>query len=147
PDQIEDQREQRKAQVLAQQRYQVIGECYGRVWRDPDVEDWDDQRNYQCASGKASPETRPPCDPDSAAGGHRHGYASASAMRPLRAKRPRGRRWMNKMIAIRTTILPRIAPATGSRNLLTMPRDKGPTRVPSKLPTPPNTTTRKLSTM
>jgi hypothetical protein len=46
PDQIEAQREQRIAQVLAQQRYEVIGECYGRVWRDPDVEDRDDQRKY-----------------------------------------------------------------------------------------------------
>ena len=44
-------------------------------------------------------------------------------------------------------ILPSTAPATGSRNLLAMPSVKAPTSVPQRLPTPPNTTTMKLSMM
>jgi len=39
------------------------------------------------------------------------------------------------------------APAIGSRNLLTIPNVSAPTVVPHKLPTPPNTTTMKLSMM
>src|SRR6202000_1768192 len=71
----------------------------------------------------------------------------ASTARPLSANRPRGRFWMNRMISTRMAILPSTAPATGSRNLLAIPRVKAPTSVPQRLPTPPNTTTMKLSMM
>ena len=67
--------------------------------------------------------------------------AHASTARPLSANSPRGRFWMNRMISTRMAILPRTAPATGSRNLLAMPSVKAPTSVPQRLPTPPNTTT------
>src|SRR6516164_10859080 len=71
----------------------------------------------------------------------------ASTARPLSANMPRGRFWMNRMMSTRIAILPSTAPATGSRNLLAMPSVKAPTRVPQRLPTPPNTTTMKLSTI
>ena len=71
----------------------------------------------------------------------------ASTARPLRANMPRGRFWMNRMISTRIAILPSTAPANGSRNLLAMPSERAPTRVPHRLPTPPNTTTMKLSMM
>src|SRR5436190_22885333 len=69
------------------------------------------------------------------------GYARAnqppaSAVRPFKAKSPRGRRWMNRMIATSTTILPRIAPATGSRNLLTMQSDSAPDQGPHQVAYP-----------
>src|SRR5688500_12635162 len=71
----------------------------------------------------------------------------ASTARPFSAKRPRGRFWMNRMMRTSTRILPSTAPAYGSRNLLTTPRLSAPTSVPQMLPTPPNTTTMKLSMM
>src|ERR1700751_1177710 len=74
-------------------------------------------------------------------GGH------ASTARPLSANMPRGRFWMNRMMSTRMAILPSTAPATGSRNLLAMPSRNEPTSVPHRLPTPPNTTTMKLSMM
>src|SRR5262249_12700427 len=70
-----------------------------------------------------------------------------SAARPLSAKSPRGRFWMKRMIASSTATLPSTAPATGSKSLLTTPRLSAPTSVPMRLPTPPKTTTRKLSTI
>src|SRR5579871_3866427 len=66
----------------------------------------------------------------------------ASTARPFRAKRPRGRFWMNRMMKTRSAILPRTAPAKGSRNLFAMPIDKAAIKVPQRLPTPPKTTTR-----
>ena len=71
----------------------------------------------------------------------------ASTALPLSANMPRGRFWMNRMISTRMAILPSTAPAKGSRNLLAMPSAKAPTSVPHKFPTPPNTTTMKLSMM
>src|SRR5205085_5113378 len=71
----------------------------------------------------------------------------ASTARPLRANRPRGRLWMNRMMRTRMRILPSTAPAYGSRNLLAMPSENAPTSVPHRLPTPPNTTTMKESMM
>src|SRR6201999_2430468 len=69
----------------------------------------------------------------------------ASTARPLRANSPRGRFWMNRMMNTRMAILPSTAPAKGSRNLLAMPSVNAATSVPHRLPTPPNTTTRKES--
>src|SRR6266487_5699525 len=77
----------------------------------------------------------------------RAGERHASTARPLRANRPRGRFWMNRMMSTRIAILPSTAPANGSRNLLAMPSVKAPTSVPHRFPTPPNTTTMKLSMM
>src|SRR3954451_20817576 len=71
----------------------------------------------------------------------------ASTALPLSANMPRGRFWMNRMMSTRIAILPSTAPANGSRNLLAMPSVKAPTKVPQRLPTPPNTTTMKLSMM
>src|SRR5262245_2878032 len=71
----------------------------------------------------------------------------ASTARPLSANRPRGRFWMNRMTSTSSAILPSTAPAKGSRSLLATPSVKAPTSVPHRLPTPPNTTTRKLSMM
>src|SRR5262245_61056966 len=71
----------------------------------------------------------------------------ASTARPLSANRPRGRFWMKRMINTRIAILASTAPANGSRNLLAMPSENAPTSVPHRLPTPPNTTTMKLSMM
>src|SRR5215210_175254 len=71
----------------------------------------------------------------------------ASTALPLSANRPRGRFWMNRMIRTRIAIFASTAPANGSRNLLAMPSVNAPTRVPQRLPTPPNTTTMKESMM
>jgi hypothetical protein len=54
---------------------------------------------------------------------------------------------MNRMMNTRIAILASTAPANGSRNLLAIPSDRAATSVPQRLPTPPNTTTRKLSMM
>src|ERR1044072_8352333 len=75
------------------------------------------------------------------------GHAHASTARPLSANSPRGRFWMNRMMITRMAILASTAPANGSRNLLATPSVSAPTSVPQRLPTPPNTTTRKLSMM
>ncbi len=71
----------------------------------------------------------------------------ASIALPLSANMPRGRFWMNRMMKTRMAILASTAPAKGSRNLLAMPSVSAPTSVPHKFPTPPNTTTMKLSMM
>src|SRR6516165_2202924 len=71
----------------------------------------------------------------------------ASTARPLSANMPRGRFWMKRMMRTRTAILPRTAPAYGSRNLLAMPSVNAPTSVPHRLPTPPKTTTMNESMM
>src|SRR3982074_1744526 len=89
------------------------------------------------ATASTSPQARkhaqkpaPPARCRAPKGYARANHPPASAVRPFNAKSPRGRRWMNRMIATRTTILPRIAPATGSRNLLTMPRaSQGPHQI------------------
>src|SRR5262249_40488830 len=75
------------------------------------------------------------------------GRAHDSTNLPRSANSPRGRRWMNRMIATSTKILPSTAPAKGARNLLTTPSKSEPTRVPARLPTPPNTTTMNESMM
>ena len=54
---------------------------------------------------------------------------------------------MNRMISTSTTILPSTAPAIGSRNLLSDAERQRADGVPHRLPTPPNTTTMKLSMM
>ena len=77
-----------------------------------------------------------------------------AAMRPLvraLASIPRKfitvKRTVNRMINTRTTIFPSTAPKEGSKNLLAMPSVNAPTNVPQRFPTPPNTTTMKLSMM
>src|SRR5215472_16640709 len=110
-----------------------------RRWRHREIEDRHqergsrdhDQKNRGAAIERADEEVR----------------AHASTALPLSANRPRGRFWMNRMMNTRMAILPSTAPATGSRNLLAMPSTNEPTSVPHRLPTPPNTTTMKLSMM
>src|SRR4051794_39029931 len=75
------------------------------------------------------------------------GGAHDSAALPFSANRPLGRRWMNSMMATRTKTLASTTPAHGSSILLTTPRVSAPTSVPASEPTPPKTTTMKLSMM
>src|SRR5712671_1375625 len=138
PDQVDRKREQCVAGVFSPQRNQVGRHVERRFRRQREVESRhrhrqseDDENEGPKAAVEASSKTG------------RH----ASTARPLSANSPRGRFWMNRMISTRIAILPSTAPATGSRNLLAMPSVMAPTRVPNKLPTPPNTTTMKLSMM
>src|SRR6516162_9351753 len=73
PDQIEAQRQQRVAQVLAQQRHQVIGQRDRRVRRHPKIEEWHGQNEYRPAGGKARPKGRAPRVLVLAAAKRRHG--------------------------------------------------------------------------
>src|SRR5690606_16471226 len=66
---------------------------------------------------------------------------------PLRANRPCGRFWMNRMISARIRILPSTAPICGSRILLAIPKPNAAKMLPASWPTPPSTTTRKESMM
>src|SRR5918999_283119 len=86
-------------------------------------------------------------DQAAAVAAERHARDHASTALPLSANKPRGRFWMKRIMSTRIAILPSTAPAKGSRSLLAMPSDSAPTSVPHRLPTPPNTTTRKLSMM
>src|SRR6516165_10315121 len=103
------------------------------------IEDWNDNSDARDGENKKHPAAVQRANED--VGGH------ASAARPLKANMPRGRFWMNRMIRTRIVILPSTAPALGSRNLFAMPSTNEPTNVPHRLPTPPNTTTIKLSIM
>src|SRR5262249_18551912 len=135
PDQVDRQRQDGVADPLADHRDDEVGDVERRVRR---------QSVEQRDRGEAEKPDHPqhPTPPGGARrlgeGGDR---AHDSTKRPRSANSPRGRRWMKRMIAISTKILPRTAPAKGSRNLLTMPISSEPTRVPARLPTPPNTTT------
>src|SRR5262249_47097765 len=139
PDQVDRQRQDRVAHVLAEQRHEIRRHVEERRRRQQQVE----QRHDQADGSDDDEEDRGTAieRADQHVGHH------ASTARPFSANRPRGRFWMNRMISTRMAILPRTAPATGSRNLLAMPSEKAPTSVPQRLPTPPNTTTMKLSMM
>ena len=54
---------------------------------------------------------------------------------------------MNAISSTSTTILPKHRAGNGSRNLFTTPSTIAASTVPHRLPTPPNTTTMKLSMM
>src|SRR6201999_3034762 len=127
------------ADIFAPQRDEIGRHLEERACRQQQV----GQRNQDPASGDYQ---------DEDGGGaieraREHVGHHASTARPFSANMPRGRFWMNRMISTRIAILPSTAPATGSRNLLAMPSVKAPTSVPQRLPTPPNTTTMKLSMM
>src|ERR1700733_11854809 len=80
-------------------------------------------------------------------GGQPVGAHYASAIRPLSGNKPRGRRWMNTIKNTSTKIFASTAPKNGSTNLSTTPRINAPSKVPHRFPTPPTTTTMKLSMM
>ena len=54
---------------------------------------------------------------------------------------------MKSMIATSTKTFASTTPAKGSSNLFAIPSESAATSVPQRLPTPPNTTTMKLSMM
>src|SRR5262249_16138428 len=139
PDQVDRKRQQGVAYVLAEQRYEICRHVKGRRRRQQQVE-----RRHQDGERREHDEERDRAAIERARDESRD---HASTARPLRAKRPRGRFWMNRMISTRMAILPSTAPANGSRNLLAMPSESAPTSVPHRFPTPPNTTTMKLSMM
>src|SRR6185312_5900142 len=138
PDQVDRKRQNGVADVLAEQRDEVGRHVQRRGLRKRQIEQRHQHR--ECAE-RAEKDHRAAVEP---ADQRRH---HASTARPLSANNPRGRFWMNRMMKTRIAILPSTAPAKGSRNLLAMPRVKAPTSVPHRFPTPPNTTTRKLSMM
>src|SRR5262249_7596948 len=139
PDQVDRQRQNRVADIFAEQRHQIGRHVQRRRRRYCEIEHWHqdrgrrdhDQEDRGAAIERADEDMR----------------VHASTALPLRANSPRGRFWMKRIISPRMAILPSTAPATGSRNLLAMPSTNEPTSVPHRLPTPPNTTTMKLSMM
>ncbi|EGE57973.1 hypothetical protein RHECNPAF_3500022 [Rhizobium etli CNPAF512] len=139
PDQIERQRQQRIGQILAEQRHDIGRNVQrmGRAGRKVQDGHQNGDRQQQ-RDGEGDPAIERP---------EKEGRYHASTALPLSAKSPRGRFWMKRMMRTSTKILPSTAPAKGSRNLLTTPSDKAPTSVPQRLPTPPKTTTMKLSMM
>src|SRR5262249_25841655 len=139
PDQIDRERQDRVADVFAEQRDEIARQVEGRGSWHEQIEQWHRDRDggeQRQENGRAAVERA----------GEREG-AHASTARPLSANSPRGRFRMNRMISTRIAILPSTAPANGSRNLLAMPSVKEPTSVPQRLPTPPNTTTMNESRM
>src|ERR1700722_5241706 len=132
PDQVDRQGQHRKAQVLADQCDGVGRHVRGGRWLGAKV-----QHGKSDGTAQYEHQSQRRC----AIEGH------ASAARPLSGNIPRGRRWMNRISITNTAIFPSTAPATGSRNLLRMPSVRAPITVPHRLPTPPNTTTMKLSIM
>src|SRR6187401_2713642 len=139
PDQVDRQREDGVAGIFAEQRHQIGRHLEHRAGRQQQV----GQRDQHAEAGHHQDEDGGAAVERTRQEMRRH----ASTARPLSANSPRGRFWMNRMISTRMAILPSTAPATGSRNLLAMPSVKAPTSVPQRLPTPPNTTTMKLSMM
>src|SRR5690606_34335771 len=124
PDQIERDREQRIAEILAEQRHRERRHVERRALRHGEVR------------LGAAVVTEQSC-----------GQHHASAARPFCGKSPRGRFWMNTIRNRSTRIFATTAPTAGSSSLLTTPSERPLTSVPQRLPTPPNTTTMKESTM
>src|SRR6185295_3219698 len=137
PDQIDREREDRVADIFAPQRHQVGWHVPGRGWRQQQIE----QRHRHADRDQHQDERNGAAVERTDQRRTRH----TSTARPLRANSPRGRFWINRMMATRITILPSTAPAKGSRNLFATPSVNALISVPHRLPTPPNTTTRKLS--
>ena len=102
PDQVEREREQRVAEILADQRHDVGRDIEGALRRGGEVEQrHDDGRRQQDEDGEG----------DAAVGTEEALCDHASTALPFNANRPRGRFWMNRMISTSTTILPSTAPA------------------------------------
>src|SRR6185312_16192335 len=139
PDQVDREREDRVADIFAPKRDQISRHMQRRGLRRQQVE-----QRHRDADGDQHQHERHRAAIERADERRRH---HASTARPLRANSPRGRFWMNRMMKTRMAILPSTAPAKGSRNLLAIPSVSAPTSVPHRFPTPPNTTTRKLSMM
>src|SRR5262249_34030418 len=137
PDQIDRERKQCVADVFAPERDEIGRHMEGRCCRQDEIGKWhrDCDRDQQHQEGRGAAIER--------SGERKRAHASTAL--PLSANSPRGRFWINRMISTRMPILPSTAPANGSRNLLAMPSVNAPTSVPHRLPTPPNTTTMKLS--
>ena len=97
-----DEREQRKAEIFAEQRHQMIGQverrCRARTARF---------RTGTRMAAAASRARTTSALPDRTSDWRRH----ASTALPLSAKSPRGRLWMNRMMATSSMILPSTAPA------------------------------------
>src|SRR5262249_37608634 len=140
PDQVDRERQQRVADVLAEQRDEIGRDVERRRRRHRQIENRNDDRE-----GREQHQEDARAAVDDA--GQRKGAHHASTALPLSANMPRGRFWMNRMMRTRMAILPSTAPAYGSRNLLAMPSVNAPTSVPHKLPTPPKTTTMNESMM
>ena len=139
PDQIEAQRQERVADVFAEQRHEIVGQTQRRARRHAELRTGthDDQQHAPIAekpgpaprrSRKSRPASRP----------------QLSAARPLSANRPRGRRWMNRMIDHQHDDL--AEHRAGDRLQELVDDAEASARrpaCPSRLPTPPNTTTMK----
>src|SRR5205085_3435536 len=145
PDQIDGEGEDRVADIFAKQRHQISRHVKDRVRREHQIEEWDQDRE-----GREHREEDHRAAVEDAQQRRHHASKRrhhVSTARPLSANSPRGRFWMNRMMNTRIAILASTAPANGSRNLLATPSVKAATRVPQRLPTPPNTTTRNESMM
>src|SRR5947209_2925518 len=137
PDEIECDGEQREAEILTEQRDEIGRHVERRARRGRQCEHRHEDRDRDKQEyGDAGA----PVDENEE-------RAHASTALPLSANRPRGRFWIKRMMKTRSAILPSTAPANGSRNLLATPSVIAATSVPQRLPTPPNTTTMKLSMM
>src|SRR5204863_7697616 len=163
PDQVHRQGHRGVAEDLAPERDRVVGEVeragrgsgqvqerhqYGehRVAPGQDGPGAARVQRARLTAGRRSPRAREGCAEAGKAARHRRHYGS-SAARPRSAKRPWGRRWMNRMMNTGTTIFASTAPAIGSRTLLARPSPAEATMVPASCPTPPSTTTMNESTM
>src|SRR5271165_3197944 len=132
PDEIEGDGEDRVAKILAEQLDQVGRQVKRRIGRrGQGHERHHDRRGDE--------------DRDEREAERVQSRAHASTARPRSANSPLGRLWMKRMMKIRSTIWPWTAPISGSSSLLASPIRRAPNAVPHRLPTPPNTTTMKLS--
>src|SRR4029077_16612766 len=103
PDQVDRQRQQREAEVLAEQRHEIRRQMERRGRRHHQIE----QRHQNADDGQGDEEG------DGAAierASDEAGYHAATAL-PFKANSPRGRFWMNRMISTRMAILASTAPA------------------------------------
>src|SRR5687767_8610488 len=95
PDEIDGNRQRRVAEILSDKRHGIGREMQRRRCRNREVQDRHDNRNCCDDCEKHIPAARD------------HWL---SAARPVCGNSPRGRRWMNRMSATSTKILPRTAP-------------------------------------
>ncbi len=137
PDQIQRHGEDREGGELTHRVDEIRG---GRCHEEPDrgrEAEPDEAGDQGIAHGAAS----------RSGGGGEGGLHGAAHRRRRTANSPSGRRCRNRMMPTSTITLAATAPEIGSISTLAPPTPTAATRVPTRLPTPPSTTTMKLSTM
>ena len=100
PDQIEGERQERVADIFAEERHRIGRHMQRMAGRQPEIGQRHEDRRRQDHG-----------DEDEDAGTEEARENHASTNLPFWANRPRGRFWMKRMIRTSTMILPRTAPA------------------------------------